>query len=207
MKSFLLNIRVPAPLLAALEKFIERRAFPAFARNAIAEKLARDFGEQLDASALAVRVGQGRRTDLERRRAELARERAEWEATGARELNETLKLPPKEIKAAREKIYARGNAIVERQMLLVLDIVKARAEAGDKAAARALRAHSRASKAYDAGKATVEELNAAFLRLAEIAGVKVESGLFQFPAEKGAGAAGVPAPKPRRGSGDKTAGK
>lgn len=68
MKSFLLNIRVPASLLTALEKFIERRAFPAFAREAIAEKLARDFGEQLDASALAVRVGQGRRTDLERLR-------------------------------------------------------------------------------------------------------------------------------------------
>ena len=68
MKSFLLNFRVPAPLLTALEKFIERRAFPAFAREAIAEKLARDFGEQLDASALAIRVGQGHRTDLERLR-------------------------------------------------------------------------------------------------------------------------------------------
>ena len=68
MKSLLLNIRVPAPLLTALGKFIERRAFPEFAREAIAEKLARDFGEQLDTSALAIRVGQGRRTDLERLR-------------------------------------------------------------------------------------------------------------------------------------------
>ncbi len=85
MKSFLLNFRVPAALLAALEKNIPKKEFSAFSRLAVAEKLARDFGEQLDASALAVRVGQGRRTDLERRRAELARERAEWEAAAARD--------------------------------------------------------------------------------------------------------------------------
>lgn len=64
-------------LAAALEKRVGTGGEKTnFVRAAIAEKLARDFGEQLDASALAVRVGQGRRTDLERRRAELARERA-----------------------------------------------------------------------------------------------------------------------------------
>ena len=72
MKSFLLNFRVPAALLAALEKNVPKKEFSAFSRLAVAEKLARDFGEQLDASALAVRVGQGRRTDLERLRERIA---------------------------------------------------------------------------------------------------------------------------------------
>lgn len=173
-----------------------------FVRAAVAEKLARDFGENL--SPALTRGEQGRRTDLERRRAELARERAEW----VREMNETLKLPPKEIAAAREKSWTRGHAIVENQILLAFEIVKSRAEAGDKAAARALRAHSRASKAYGAGAGTLEELNAAFLRLAELAGVKIEiPGSIEFPTEKGAFDGLVPTPKPRRNRGDKAAGK
>ena len=76
MKSFLLNFRVPAALLAALEKNVPKKEFSAFSRLAVAEKLARDFGEQLDASALAVRVGQGRRTDLERLRKQISAARA-----------------------------------------------------------------------------------------------------------------------------------
>ncbi len=72
MKGYLLNIRVPAPLFSALGAHVEAKRFAEFARISLAEKLARDFGEKIDVDSLKMRVGQGRRSDLARKRARIA---------------------------------------------------------------------------------------------------------------------------------------
>lgn len=66
MKSIHFAVRLPEALAAALGKHFQPRAIPDFIRAATAEKLSRDFGEKIDSGALKMRVGQGRRTDLER---------------------------------------------------------------------------------------------------------------------------------------------
>ena len=72
MKGYLLNIRVPAALFSALGAHVEAKRFAEFARISLAEKLARDFGEKIDVDSLKMRVGQGRRSDLARKRARIA---------------------------------------------------------------------------------------------------------------------------------------
>lgn len=66
-------LTLPFAIADALEVHCGRRKLD-FIREAVAEKLARDCGKVFEESALALRVGQGRRTDLERLR--VARERA-----------------------------------------------------------------------------------------------------------------------------------
>lgn len=61
-------LTVPFAIADALEAHCGRRKLD-FIREAVAEKLARDCGKVFEESALALRVGQGRRTDLERLRA------------------------------------------------------------------------------------------------------------------------------------------
>lgn len=54
-----------------MEKHVRKRDFAVFARQALAEKLQRDFGEKIAAENFGWRAGQGRRTDLIARRAAL----------------------------------------------------------------------------------------------------------------------------------------
>lgn len=79
MISPLLNIRLPQVLFSAMEKHVRKRDFAVFARQALAEKLQRDFGEKIAAENFGWRAGQGRRTDLIARRGALraVREAAE----------------------------------------------------------------------------------------------------------------------------------
>lgn len=72
MKSILLGVRVPAAFVSALVKHIERKKISEFARIAIREKYVRDFNEDFPPEALKMRVGQGVRADLAKKRARIA---------------------------------------------------------------------------------------------------------------------------------------
>lgn len=93
MVSPLLNIRLPQVLFSAMEKHVRKRDFAVFARQALAEKLQRDFGEKIAAENFGWRAGQGRRTDLIARRDALraVREAAENDFPAAADETELFK--------------------------------------------------------------------------------------------------------------------
>ncbi|MGN0834687.1 MAG: hypothetical protein ACI4QA_02505 [Candidatus Spyradosoma sp.] len=176
-ESKLVGVMLSLALFEVLEKRTGAAGKQDFIRAAIAEKLARDFGEHLDASALAVRVGQGRRTDLERRRAELARERAEKAFASARARLSALADARRECEAAEaefESALARGAGVDYKR------------------AAAARKRVERLSAQRNALLKKFLSLRAEALRVAlDCAGRE----------------ASVPATKPRRKRGDKAAGK
>ena len=226
MKSFLLNFRVPAALLAALEKNVPKKEFSAFSRLAVAEKLARDFGEQLDASALAVRVGQGRRTDLERLRERIAAAEktlapyggaAKVISTG--EGAEACETALDSLTLAQRKLidsFPRSRKLRERAekafagaraRLSALADARRECEAAEAEFESALERGERADyRRAAAARERVERLSAQRETLLEKF-LTLRAEALRVALDCAGRAAGVPAPKPRRGSGDNTAGK
>lgn len=139
MKGYLLNIRVPATLFSALGAHVEAKRFAEFARISLAEKLARDFGEKIDVDSLKMRVGQGRRSDLARKRARIA------------ELN--AKLAPY---GGAAEIIKTGNGAEETRDI-INELADVRAELVECCpAARKKRDESK--KEYEAARAATAEL-------------------------------------------------
>ena len=206
------TLMIPLELADALAK---RRGSGAakmdFVREAIAEKLSRDYGEKI--SPVLTRGEQGRRTDLEREKKALDRKSAAVSRKKVYAFNADGS--PK----SEDKIQKERNAVREEAMKLLMKryslaraILKERAAKGDKAAARALLEHEYASDSYFEAKfedAPIskltklrEKLDSARDKIFDLSGIKIEiMGMPVVVSDT------VPATKPRRKRGDKAAGK
>lgn len=205
------TLMIPLELADALAK---RRGSGAakmdFVREAIAEKLSRDYGEKI--SPVLTRGEQGRRTDLEREKKALDRKSAAVSRKKVYAFNADGS--PK----SEDKIQKERNAIIEesaelfrKRYFLAMDILKERAAKGDKAAARALLEYEYAIDSYYEAKRKDAPISKR-IKLKEkqdLAAKKIFdlSGVFFGIEESIVIPDTVPAPKPRRRRGDKAAGK
>ena len=125
MKSTHFAVRLPAGLERALEKYFTRKEIPSFIRAATAEKLFRDFGEKIDEDGLKMRIGQGRRTDLERLR--VARKRAKKRIEAAE--NDFHKAKTEQELAKKMNVASKNAVLTVGLFLREAEILSAKNEA------------------------------------------------------------------------------
>lgn len=200
------TLMIPLELADALAK---RRGSGAskmdFVREAIAEKLSRDYGEKI--SPVLTRGEQGRRTDLEREKKALDRKSASLSRKKVYAFNADGS--PKSEDKIRNELFLRMieyAQVFDKRVVLGTAVLKERAAKGDKAAARAFLEYEAAvdswAEAATSGAPIKQEiydkLASAEEKIFDLSGVKTER--MGKPVV-------VPAPKPRRKRGDKAAGK